>query len=75
MTLEELAKAAQQGSALVGIVVPAVQSIIGVVLQIAQQARNRGWDVDTASLQDTAAKFDRIAAAAREEQAKYKGKE
>lgn len=73
MTIDELIAGARQGSALIGIVVPAVQQIVGVVLQIAQQARNRGWDVDTASLQDTAAKFDRIAAEARAEQAKYKG--
>ncbi len=69
----KLAGQVQQFSGLVGITVQAVQSIVGVVLQIAAQAQARGWDVDTSSLIETKAKFDAIAAEAAAEKAKYAG--
>ena len=64
----------QQVTGVIGIVVPAIQQITAVVLQIAAQAQARGWDVDTSSLMQTKAKFDAIAAEAAAEKAKYAGK-
>lgn len=64
----------QQATNIIGIVVPAVQQITSVVLQIAAQAQARGWDVDTSSLIETKQKFDAIAAEAAAEKAKYQGK-
>lgn len=64
----------QQVTGIIGIVVPAVQQITSVVLQIAAQAQARGWDVDTSSLIETKQKFDAIAAEAAAEKAKYQGK-
>jgi len=74
LSLAQIASAVQQATNILGIVVPAVSQMTGVVLQIAAQAQARGWDVDTSSLVQTKAKFDAIAEEARAEKAKYAGK-
>lgn len=74
LSLAQIASAVQQATNILGIVVPAVSQMTGVVLQIAAQAQARGWDVDTSSLVATKQKFDAIAAEAAAEKAKYQGK-
>ena len=73
LSLAQIASAVQQATNILGIVVPAVSQMTGVVLQIAAQAQARGWDVDTSSLVATKQKFDAIAAEAAAEKAKYAG--
>ena len=60
--LNGIAGAANTAASIVGVVVPAVQQLTGVISQIVAQARARGWDIDTRSFEESAAKFDAIVA-------------
>lgn len=62
-----------QGNALASVLVPAVTQIFGLVMQLADQAKQRGWDIDTRKAEETAALFHSIAEIARAEREKYQG--
>lgn len=75
MDVAKLSQMIAQGNALASVLVPAVQTCIGLVLQIATAAKARGWDIDTRQAEETAALFDSVVSFARAEKAKYQGKE
>ena len=72
--VQQIATLIAQGNVLAATLVPAVSSMLGLVLSLAAQAKARGWSVDTKAAEDAAATFHGVREFLAAEKAKYQGK-